>query len=345
MTCHGNASTLVVPILDVFAAYQNRGSHPFPNTSNVHAVNEPAVLVQNRHAGCADCHNPHAAKQVTEFNAAPGIRPSQNGVTGVAADGSALTGPATNQYETCLRCHGTGSGKQSLPDVYGYTPTRALFAGDPLNLIPQFGLSASSAHPVMRDATNAQQLSLRPSMLNLAGTAASRAMGTRILCTDCHNGENNREFGGTGPNGPHGSTNTHILERRYDASQVTPGTFPSGGPGTLIANLAPNPPLDPSVPGPYSLCAKCHDLTNVTANTTFKGHSTHINKGFSCSVCHTAHGVPSGSAGVSGDRLINFDVNVVAPNGGVISYSSSGQTCTLTCHMMDHANGQVMPHQ
>jgi hypothetical protein len=25
-------------------------------------------------------------------------------------------------------------------------------------------------------------------------------------CIECHNSDNNREFGGTGPNGPHGSS-------------------------------------------------------------------------------------------------------------------------------------------
>jgi predicted CXXCH cytochrome family protein len=346
MTCHSNASTLVVPILDVFAAYQTRGSHPFPSGTNLHTTTEPAVLVQNRHAGCADCHNPHAAKEVTIFNAAPEIRPSQNAVAGVAADGSPLIGPAVNQYETCLRCHGPGSGKQSLPDVFGYLPSRAVFAGDPLNLIPQFGLSAVSSHPVMRDATNAQQFSLRPSMLNIAGTGPSREMGTRIFCSDCHNSENNREFGGTGPNGPHGSVNNHILERRYEASQVTPGTFPNGGPGSLIANLAPNPALTPGQGNPYNLCAKCHDLTNLITDQSFRRHSVHVNKGISCSVCHSAHGVPSGSAGTSGERLVNFDVNVVAPYAGVLSYSQAGQTCTLTCHMMDHKpDGTVTPSQ
>jgi hypothetical protein len=96
-----------------------------------------------------------------------------------------------------------------------------LYAGDPLNLIPQFGLSAVSAHPVMRDATNRQQRSLRASMLNLAGTGASRAMGTRIFCTDCHNSENNREFGGTGPNGP------RMLDR--DRSRIQHATDCVGG--------------------------------------------------------------------------------------------------------------------
>ena len=61
-------------------------------------------------------------------------------------------------------------------------------------------------------------------MLNLDGVTHGRAMGTQILCTDCHNSDDNREFGGTGPNGPHGSKWTHILERRYEFSQAaTPG--------------------------------------------------------------------------------------------------------------------------
>ena len=45
-------------------------------------------------------------------------------------------------------------------------------------------------------------------------------MGTRILCTDCHNSDDNREFGGTGPSGPHGSIFHHILERRYEFGQA-----------------------------------------------------------------------------------------------------------------------------
>ena len=57
-------------------------------------------------------------------------------------------------------------------------------------------------------------------MLNLDGRTLGRSMGTRILCTDCHNSDDNREFGGNGPNGPHGSIFPHILERRYEFSQA-----------------------------------------------------------------------------------------------------------------------------
>ena len=71
-------------------------------------------------------------------------------------------------------------------------------------------------------------------MLNLDGVTQGRAMGTQIFCTDCHNSDDNREFGGAGPNGPHGSKWTHILERRYEFSQAPT-------PGQLITNLFPNP--------------------------------------------------------------------------------------------------------
>jgi hypothetical protein len=154
-------------------------------------------------------------------------------------------------------------------------------------------------------------------------------MGTQIFCTDCHNSDDNREFGGAGSNGPHGSKWTHILERRYEFSQAA-------GPGQLISNLFPSPDL--SVIGPYGLCGKCHDLSNqITKNTSWNEHGSHINAGFSCSTCHTAHGNGAVSGTISGERLVNFDLNVVAPNGGYpISYNRSANTCALVCHQVAH---------
>jgi len=298
------------------------------------------ILDRNRHASCADCHNAHAAGPTTAFASTGELRPSQTGVSGVRADGSVLS-TATFQYENCLRCHSTSLNKQSLP-AFGYMPARGLYAGDKLNVLLEFSIGAPSSHPVVRDATNQAQHSLLKFMWDLSGKIQTRPMGTRILCSDCHNSDNNREFGGTGPNGPHGSKNDHILERAYLISIVNAGTFPGGGPGSPIANLRPNPTLDP-VSSPYALCAKCHDLTNVMANASFANHSGHVTAGISCSVCHSSHGVPAGTAGVSGRRLIDFDLNVVAPNKGVLTYGAN-DTCTLTCHMMDHnADGTVKP--
>lgn len=147
-------------------------------------------------------------------------------------------------------------------------------------------------------------------------------------CLECHNSDDNREFGGSGANGPHGSKFYHILERRYEFSQAP-------APGQPITNLFPNPDL--SVAGPYALCSKCHDLNQVISNTSFKEHAEHIEEGFSCSVCHTAHGMGAQSGTISGERLVDFDASVVAPNGSTpITYNRSTNTCTLTCHGQKH---------
>jgi len=333
LTCHNGG-----PSVSPMASYANlapefaapKVGHPFPTSTNPHDPAENTLLNNNRHATCVDCHSPHGSQPVSFFPPAPLIRIAQRDVAGInATDGVSVLTPAVNQYENCLRCHGTSAGKQVQP-IYGYFPVRAVSAGDPLNLISQFAIAATSSHPVThaRSSTLAQP-SLLPNMLNLDGVTQGRAMGTQILCTDCHNSDDNREFGGAGPNGPHGSKWTHILERRYEFNQAAT-------PGQLILNLFPTPDL--SVNGPYGLCAKCHDLPNqIVRNTSWNQHSSHINTGFTCSTCHTSHGMGAASGSITGERLVNFDVNVVAPNGALpISYNRSANTCVLVCHQAAH---------
>jgi hypothetical protein len=346
ITCHNGGSNISPAIANVYAEFA-KIAHPFTSGTNTHDAAEPPLLNNNRHATCVDCHDSHASLAVTSFTSPlpPVIRGSQTGVVGVSAtDGTTTLNPAVNQYENCLRCHGTSSGKQSLA-VFGYLPTRAVASGDPLNIIPQMTATATSSHPVLHDRSSPlAQPSLLSFMLNLDGKTQGRAMGTRNLCTDCHNSDDNREFGGIGPNGPHGSQFLHILERRYEFSQVAPG--PGGGPGTAIQNLFPNPSLDPAAGGPYSLCAKCHDLSLVVGNTSFTEHARHINDGFSCSSCHSAHGMGAISPSISGERLVNFDINVVAPNGtNPIAYSRATNSCSLTCHNHAHQQSAAAAHR
>ena len=328
VTCH-NGGTLLAPAAPNVMGEMAKVSHPLPAGTNFHDAAETAVLNNNRHATCVDCHSPHGSNQVVTFAAAPTIRPSQANVTGISAnDGTTVLIPAVNQYENCLRCHGTSIGKQRLL-IYGYAPARLVSAPDPLNVIPEFSATSTSSHPVTHSSMSPlSQPSLLTNMLNQNGTAG-RLMGVQIFCTDCHNSDDNREFGGTGPNGPHGSVNSHILEHNYQFSQAA-------APGGLVTNTFPNPDL--SLNGPYGMCAKCHNLSNVVGNASFLKHSNHISQdGFSCSVCHTAHGMGSISPNVSGERLVNFDANVVGQNNGVpISYNRTSNTCVLTCHQTAH---------
>jgi hypothetical protein len=339
INCHNGGSNISPAIPNVFAEFAKTG-HPFPTGSNRHSAKEDLVLNKNRHATCVDCHDPHAARETTTFGSLP-LRGAQYGVNGLSAtDGITVVSPAVNQYENCFRCHGTSAGKQILA-VYGYLPVRAVVGGDPLNLIPEFITSAKSSHPVTHPSNSPlPQPSLLKFMWNLDGHTQGKAMGTRILCSDCHNSDDNREFGGSGPNGPHGSKFSHILERRYEFSQVAPGVGPNAGPGSTIQNLLPAV-TDPASGGPYSLCAKCHDLASILSNMSFSKHSVHIKVGFSCSVCHTAHGMGNTSAAISGERLVNFDLAVVAPNDQStvpVSYNRATNTCTLKCHNYNHNN-------
>jgi hypothetical protein len=162
-------------------------------------------------------------------------------------------------------------------------------------------------------------------------------------CLECHNSDDNREFGGTGANGPHGSTYPHVLERNYQFSQAAT-------PGGTVTNTYPNPDVSPQ--GPYAMCAKCHDLNNILTNVSWTQHSRHISQdGFSCSTCHTAHGMGASSGSVTGERLINFDISVVGQNAGApISYNRATNSCTLVCHNAAHnadgtvsVNGAVLP--
>jgi len=339
LNCHNGGSTISPSIANIYQEFAKKG-HPFPSGRDTHTMDESTLLNRNRHATCADCHDPHASQQTLSFLSTT-IRLSQNGASGIsAADGVTVVRPAVNQYEVCFRCHATSTGKRTLA-MYGYFPARLDTTGDPLNLVPQLSNNSISSHPVTHDRQSKfPQPSLLKFVWNLDGHTQGRIMGSRILCTDCHNSDDNREFGGQGPNGPHGSQYDHILERRYEYSQVAP----AAGPGTVIQNLLPAV-LDPAANGPYSLCAKCHDLSNILSDASFHKHSVHINAGFSCSVCHTAHGVAHPSGGLSGERLVSFDLNVVARNDASqapISYDRSTGTCTLKCHNYNHnQNGAI----
>jgi predicted CXXCH cytochrome family protein len=337
-TCHNGGMLVSPPAPNVMSEISGAAKigHPLPSGNNNHDAAEPAVLNNNRHATCVDCHNAHASNQETVFSAPPLLRPSQSGATGVSAtDGITVLTPAANQYETCLRCHGTSIGKQRLI-IYGYAPVRVAAAADALNVIPEFAATATSSHPVTHDRISPlPQPSLLVNMLNQNGTPSARVLGTRIFCTDCHNSDDNREFGGAGPNGPHGSVYPHVLERNYQFSQAAL-------PGGTVSNVFPNPDLTPA--GPYAMCAKCHNLTQILANTSFTQHALHVSQyGFTCSVCHTAHGMGAVAPSITGERMVNFDANVVGENGGApIAYNHGSNTCTLMCHNAAHnADGSV----
>ncbi len=201
VACHSGGSNLAPALPDVFAEFRKIG-HPFPSGTNLHDAAENPVLNNNRHATCADCHNSHGAEQVMSFNVPPLIRVSQTGAVGIATDGTTVVNPAVNQYENCLRCHGYSAGKAVNPS-YGYLPARS--AADPLNVIPQMNANAKiepSGHARPQQRIAAAQPAAYHAGLSMAAPPTAAPWERKIFCTDCHNSDDNREFGRTGPEWP-----------------------------------------------------------------------------------------------------------------------------------------------
>jgi len=135
-----------------------------------------------------------------------------------------------------------------------------------------------------------------------------------MYCTDCHNSDSGPKAGGSGPNGPHGSIFTPILERNLALTD-----YQSESPAT------------------YALCYKCHDRNRVLSSESFRFHYSHVVQDkAACTTCHDSHGV------ANAPHLINFNTTyVTASSLGSINYIATGTfkgVCTLTCHGYDHKN-------
>ncbi len=333
--------------------------HPVAATSGIHTPGETVLSTGTRHVECDDCHNSHRAKPyATPAPAPPNVSPVLVGLSGVAATGTTIDprtggGEAAYEYQVCFKCHADSTNKAHSRTyaTYGATPFRATFVTGQdqtnFNIRLQFESTVSpvARHPVTKAAVGGISPSLRTYMRNLNNTdntARPMGAGLYIYCGDCHASNQDRNFGGTGPNGPHGSAHTHLLERNYSVNTLVSGQAAGGA-----LNELPSPPTYGPT-GTYALCEKCHKLSSTDgacAVGTSPLHEYHTTSsfGFSCSTCHSPHGVYNGTA--SNQGMVNFDTNLVARNTGS-SYtaptavrSGNSVTCYLRCHGITHGTG------
>jgi predicted CXXCH cytochrome family protein len=259
------------------------------------------------HVECADCHNPHAVENVLPGTTYVPIGPTLRKVRGVATGGAPLL-EARHEYEVCFRCHG-----QSPVEVSG----RVFRQSQNADLRLKFSPTAVSFHPVTTSSPSRDTVSLAPGM----------SRGDMIRCTDCHNNDSGPRAGGSGPDGPHGSTYDFLLERNYTV-------------------------LDDTVESAfeYALCYKCHQRSVVLSDRSFSGHRLHVVEQRSpCSACHDPHGISAtGGLGSDHTHLINFDTRIVqrASTTRRLSFQDLGTfagSCTLLCHGVEHQEWQYGP--
>ena len=268
--------------------FAKQSVHPV-SVNDVHFSSEDLINPIVRHVECVDCHNPHAANAVNA--SVPNASGALKGVRGVSKSGSGVN-EVSFEYELCFRCHADSpiKGAPRVNRQFVQTNTRL-----------ETSASALSYHPIVEPGKNPDV----PSLIAPYNTSS------KISCTDCHNNDQGPHANGSGPNGPHGSTYTPLLERRLVLTDYT------GDSGTT-----------------YALCYKCHSRTSIRSNASFKEHKKHLDEGASCTTCHDPHGVANAT------HLINFNTDIVSPaTGGELKFVDNGRfrgTCYLKCHDENH---------
>ena len=316
-----------------------------------------------RHAQCADCHQPHLADaspavQTTAGWTASGALKGASGVSVV--NGPAGTAPAytlnptsTLEYQLCFKCH---SGWTDLPARDPAHPSRwaidKAIETNPANL---------SYHPIQAAGTN-QTSAMAAS---LAGTSPYKLWSlettSTVRCVSCH-GDPAKATPANPPDPgerltAHAGPTRGLLMASYRTGEIVAGDL-SG---------ALKPSGQDYRPGDFALCYQCHaeepfvDVTaDPTATSNFSYHGYHTaalaSEGTGgqdiegpgdgqgnaiCAECHyRTHGTTDAVNGQApAARLVNFAPNVTGFRG-VISWTgtATGGSCTLVCHGRNHNN-------
>lgn len=248
-----------------------------------------------RHAECADCHNPHAARSGFATTA-PEASQRLHGVARISVtNGAAGTTPAytwkgasdlvdVREYEVCFKCHSSWT---QLP------------LGKP-DLALRTNPNNPSYHPIQAQGKNA----------NIAAAAFEPgwAWDSLVYCSDCHGSDDPLV------RGPHGSVNRSILK--------------APSPSTSASQTMASTDLCFSchvwaVYGDATASAATQQASRFNRPDT-SGHAFHVgSRDVPCYACHETHG-----------STVQPGLVVTGRNPGLIVYTQTagGGTCTPTCH-------------
>jgi predicted CXXCH cytochrome family protein len=336
--------------------------HPATATDTSHLSDQDAqefADVTNRHAECADCHQPHLSDD-SKTAVTPLGWTASGAIAG--ASGVAVTNGAANavpvfawqktsslEYQLCFKCH---SGYTGLTGWNTTSPSRSQ-----LDKAVELNPANLSYHPVEaagRNTTSELDASLAgPSSLRLWSGLSTASV---IRCASCHASSTAVAPAADATLDNHASANRGILLRPYR--------------DRVLRSASQNFAV-----GDFGLCFACHSTspfldvsgTIGRSDTNFGGHGIHVaamagnadtgattnidkdGDGLGnalCAECHfNQHGssYPANSTAVEGAQepatgLVNFAPNV-RPFNGTISFvrnANGTSTCTLRCHGKDH---------
>lgn len=309
-TCFNGASTSchsASGAKNIAAVLGRAKAHPVTTTPGAHKnldVLDGALLGSGkRHAECADCHNPHQAKDLPKRVAAASWYPtSVNSNSNLISNSGALIGatgvnpttsplwavrttyttmdPATKEFQVCYKCHSYYAIGNSVTPLAGWAGLSSAYITDQAW---EFSPGNKSAHPV-EVGLNSQAGS--PGTKPLASsqmTAPWTSVGTQTMyCSDCHGADYENT---TDPKGPHGSSSAFMLKgpNKY---------WPTDAAGNLY-NTGYNSP-DSILNGLF--CKNCHPIKS--GSTWYNNaHSEHAGaqstRNVACVACHSV--VPHGS--------------------------------------------------
>jgi predicted CXXCH cytochrome family protein len=316
----------------------------------------------DRHAECADCHNPHTAGAGDSAQTAAGwtVPGRLVGASGVAVENGAAnaaprytlldgaSGKVSLEYQLCLKCH---SGWTILPTRDPLHPSR--WAEDKgIELNP----ANDSYHPIEAPGTNTS-----PAMANsLGGTSPyklwSFSTGSTVRCLNCHGDYRKADPAAPPAPGadlaPHTSANRGNLIAAYRDRDLKAFTEPYRSVDFALCFVchAEAPFTDASGSSRADTNYRLHGLhlTSIRNRGTIDGDVDTANAGRGnalCAECHfrihsNANGGDFRSEPQTGTAagLVNFAPNVTQ-SSGVVDWTRTGGgtgTCTLTCHGYTH---------
>lgn len=335
-TCHGTGTTFDVEAAFATAppndpATDSYYQHPVAAASaGQHVLDSEDEFGgrSDRHAVCADCHDPHDATNVRpqqstsawtasgDIYAASGVQATSNGAGTTPALAliarTAGTGSLVYEYQLCLKCHSS----------WTILPTRS--SSHPswwaLDKSVEFDPANVSYHPVEAAGKNVSA----QMALSLAGTSPFKAwdfsIDSTIRCTACHGDPS------TVNQTPDGSPKQPNPDA-YEASHASPNR------GLLIApyrDRTLKPSGEPYQAGDFALCYLCH------AEAPFVNPNVNPDRTINPDVAYTAYPL-------HGDHLTHLTLSTGVGTSIDQAGAGPGLAICAECHFRTH--GTALSYQ